>query len=99
MHHLTVVLVHCLNISTPCVRVFAQEPAEFGNISLAEKSVKRVTSILGAFVKAFRTLLELPFGILVGSDDATGIDKNPSGQSCSLTHLKESILGVAGCRK
>ena len=91
MHHLAMVLVHCLNISTPCIRIFAQELAEFGNISLAEEGVKHVTFILGAFVKALLRLLELLFGILVGCDDAAGIDKNPSGQSCSLLKLQEAV--------
>ena len=95
MHHLAMVLVHCLNISTPCVRVFAHELAEFGNISLAEEGVKRVMSILGAFVKALLTLLEFLFGILVGCDNAAGIDKNPSGESCSLLNLQEAVYLIA----
>ena len=65
----------------------AQELAEFGNISLAEESVKHVTSHPWAFVRAFGTLLEHPCVILIGSDDAAGIDKHSSGQSCSLFHL------------
>ena len=85
------VLVDCLNIRTPGFRVFAQELAEFGNIRLAEEGVKHVTSIIGAFVKALLTLLKFPFGILIGSGDAAGTDKNPFGQSCSLLHLNQSI--------
>ena len=91
MHHLAMVLVHCLDISTPCCNVFAQELAEFGDISLTEESVKHVTSILGAFVKAFGTLLELLSDKLIGSDDAARIDKHPSGQRCPLPHLKENL--------
>ncbi len=89
------VLVHCLNISTPCVRVFARELAEFGNNSLVEEGVKHVMSILGAFVKALLTLLEFLFGILVGCDDAARIDKNPSGESCSLLNLQEAVCLIA----
>ncbi|KAA6418886.1 MAG: hypothetical protein FRX49_11112 [Trebouxia sp. A1-2] len=37
------VLIQCVYISPPCFRVFAQELAEFGNISLlTEESVKRL---------------------------------------------------------
>ena len=56
-----------------------QKIAQSGNMRLAEKCVKRVASILGAFVKSFGTLLELPFSILIGSGDAAGIDEDPSG--------------------
>ena len=91
VHHLAMVLEDYLNIRTTGFRVFAQELAEFGNISLAEESVKHVTSILGAFVKALLTLLELLFCILVGHDDAAGIDKNPSGKSCPLLNLQEAV--------
>ena len=89
------VLIDCLHISNPCVRVFAQKLAQSGNIRLAEKSVKRDASVLGAFVESFGALLEFPFSILIGSGDATGIDEDPSGQSCSLLHLNESIR--SGC--
>ena len=95
MHHLAMVLVDCLHIRTPGLRVFAQELAEFGNISLAEEGVRHVTSILGAFVKALLTLLEFLLCILVGSDDAAGIDKNPSGQSCPLLNLQQAVCLIA----
>ena len=89
------VLIDCLNICTAGFRVFAQELAEFGNISLAEEGVKHVTSILGAFVKALMTLIEFLFCILIGRDDATGIDKNPSGQSYPLLNLQEAVCLIA----
>ena len=95
MHHLAMVLVECLNICTPGFRVFAQELAEFGNISLAEEGVKHVTSILGALVKALLTVIDFFWCIIVGGDDAAGIDKNPSGHSCPLLNLQEAVCLIA----
>lgn len=92
MHHLAMVLIHCLDTRIPCVEVFAQNLAESSDISLTEKGVKYVVALLGAFVKAFRTLLEFSCGILIGSDNAARIDKNPSGQSWSVLHLKERFF-------
>ena len=66
------VLIHCLDMRISCVKVCAQELAEFGNISLAEKGVKHVIAILGEFVKAFRTVLAFSLDILIGSDNAYG---------------------------
>ena len=86
MHHLAMVLVDRLNICTPGIRVFAQESAEFGNISLAEEGVKHVTSILGAFVKALLTLMEFLCYILVGRDDA------------AKSHLERAVPSLT-CKK
>ncbi|DBA66679.1 TPA: hypothetical protein ACH3X2_002145 [Trebouxia sp. C0005] len=86
------VLIQCVYISPPCFRVFAQELAEFGNISLlTEESVKCVVSILAGPKTAAATEAEHANNEVDGvpdspstvqednsEGDSTGIDLGPT---------------------